>query len=56
LGRPGAQQRIIREIETLATSTDLSIRQIQSKIASRVSRGIVGEVTKRARAARPVAL
>jgi hypothetical protein len=28
LGRPATQQRIIREIETLATSTDLSIRQI----------------------------
>src|SRR3954449_12224021 len=32
------------------TSTDLSIRQIQSKIAGRASRGIVGEITKRARA------
>jgi hypothetical protein len=32
-----------------ATSTDLSIRQIQSKIAGRASRGIVGEITKRAR-------
>ena len=29
-----------------ATSTDLSIRQIQSKIAGRASRGIVGEITK----------
>jgi DNA invertase Pin-like site-specific DNA recombinase len=56
LGRPATQQRIIREIETLATSTDLSIRQIQSKIAGRVSPGIVGEVTKRARAVRLVAL
>jgi hypothetical protein len=56
LGRPATQQRIIREIETLATSTDLSIRQIQSKIAGRASRGIVGEVTKRARAVRPAAL
>jgi hypothetical protein len=32
-----------------ATFTDLSIRQIQSKIAGRASRGIVGEITKRAR-------
>ena len=56
LGRPATQQRIIREIETLATSTNLSIRQIQSKIAGRVSRGIVGEVTKRARAVRLEAL
>jgi len=49
LGRPVTQQRIVREIETLATSTNLSIRQIQSKIASRASRGLVGEITKRAR-------
>jgi hypothetical protein len=33
-----------------ATSTDLSIRQIQSNIAGRSSPGIVGEITKRARA------
>jgi DNA invertase Pin-like site-specific DNA recombinase len=56
LGRPVTQQRIIREIEALATSTDLSIRQIQRKIAGRASRGIVGEITKRARAATPTAL
>jgi DNA invertase Pin-like site-specific DNA recombinase len=29
LGRPAASRRIITEIETLATSTNLSIRQIQ---------------------------
>jgi DNA invertase Pin-like site-specific DNA recombinase len=51
LGRPATPQRIIREIEALATSTDLSIRQIQSKIAGRASRGVTGEITKRARAA-----
>jgi DNA invertase Pin-like site-specific DNA recombinase len=55
LGRPATQQRIIREIETLATSTDLSIRQIQSKIAGRASRSVVGEVTKRARSVRTAA-
>lgn len=49
LGRPATQQRIIREIETLATSTNLSIRQIQSKLAGRASRGLIGEITKRAR-------
>jgi DNA invertase Pin-like site-specific DNA recombinase len=52
LGRPATSQRIVSEIEALATSTDLSVRQIQSKIAGRASRGIVGEVTKRARAGR----
>jgi DNA invertase Pin-like site-specific DNA recombinase len=56
LGRPGTTQRVIHEIEALATSTDLSIRQIQSKIAGRASRSIVGEVTKRARAPQPAAL
>ena len=42
-------QRIINEIEALATSTDLSVRMIQKRIASRASWGIVGEITKRAR-------
>jgi DNA invertase Pin-like site-specific DNA recombinase len=56
LGRPSTTQQVINEIEALATSTDLSIRQIQTKIGGRASRGIVGEITKRARAALPVAL
>ena len=56
LGRPATPQRIVSEIEALATSTDLSIRQIQSKIAGRASRGMVGEITKRARATAPSAL
>ena len=56
LGRPSTPQRIISEIEALATSTDLSIRAIQKKIAGRASRGIVGEITKRVRAAQPQAL
>ena len=56
LGRPAIPQRIICEIEALATSTDLSVRQIQSKIAGRASRGIVGVITKRARAVRQAAL
>jgi len=41
----------LREIETLAISTNLSIRQIQARIAGQVSREIVGEITKRARSA-----
>jgi DNA invertase Pin-like site-specific DNA recombinase len=56
LGRPAIPKRVISEIEALATSTDLSIRQIQSKIAGRASRGTVGEITKRARAIQPAAL
>jgi DNA invertase Pin-like site-specific DNA recombinase len=54
LGRPATPQRVVTEIERLATSTDLSIRQIQRKIAGRASRGIVGEITKRARTTPPV--
>jgi len=33
----------------LATTIDLSIRAIQKKIAGRARRGIIGEITKRAR-------
>jgi DNA invertase Pin-like site-specific DNA recombinase len=49
LGRPAIPQRVIREIQDLAMTTDLTIRQIQSKISRRASRGFVGEVTKRTR-------
>jgi len=56
LGRPATPLRVVNEIEALATSTDLSIRQIQGKIAGKASRGIVGEITKRARAAQPATL
>jgi DNA invertase Pin-like site-specific DNA recombinase len=56
LGRPATPKRVIGESEALATSTTLSIREIQRKIAGRASRGIVGEITKRARADQPMAL
>ena len=56
LGRPATPQRVVSEIEALARSTDLSIRQIQKKIAGRASRAIIGEITKRARATQPEAL
>lgn len=56
LGRPAMSKRIVAEIEALARSTDLSIRQIQSRIAGQASRGIIGEITKRARAAPPPGL
>jgi DNA invertase Pin-like site-specific DNA recombinase len=49
LGRPTIPKRIVSEIEALARSTNLSIRQIQARIAGQASRGIVGEITKRAR-------
>ncbi len=50
-GPPPIPKWMVTEIETLASSTDLSIRQIQARIAGQVSRGIVGEITKRARSA-----
>jgi len=56
LGRPAIPKRIVAEIEALALSTDLSIRQIQGRIAGQASRGIIGEITKRARAAPPPGL
>jgi DNA invertase Pin-like site-specific DNA recombinase len=56
LGRPPTPPRLISEIVALATSTDLSIRQIQAKIAGRASRTVVGEITKRVRFAAPTAL
>jgi len=49
LGRPATSQRIVSEIEALATSTNLSIHAIQKRIVGRVSRGTVGEIAKRAR-------
>jgi hypothetical protein len=48
LGRPPIPRRVISEIETLATSTDLSIRQIQGKIAGRAGRGRLVRLIERA--------
>src|SRR3954452_25309750 len=56
LGRPATPPRVIGEIEALATSTDLSVRQIHKEIGGRASRSIVGEITKRARATQPSGL
>jgi DNA invertase Pin-like site-specific DNA recombinase len=50
LGRPPVARPIVSEIETLAASTTLSIREIQKKIAGKASRGVVGEIAKRVRA------
>jgi DNA invertase Pin-like site-specific DNA recombinase len=50
LGRPPIAARTISEIEALASSTELSVRQIQRKVAGKASRGVVGEITKRIRA------
>lgn len=49
LGRPPISPRTVKEIELLAASTDLSVRQIQREIAGKASRGVVGEITKAVR-------
>jgi DNA invertase Pin-like site-specific DNA recombinase len=49
LGRPKLPERLVREIKTLAVSTDLSIRKIQEAVEGRASRGRVGEIVKQAR-------
>jgi DNA invertase Pin-like site-specific DNA recombinase len=56
LGRPPIAPHLIREITRLATSTDLSIRQIQAKIAGRAGRTTVGEIARRVRITAPNAL
>ena len=56
LGRPPIARPVVSEIETLAASTTLSIREIQKKIAGKASRGVVGEITKRIRAVPSAAL
>ncbi|MBC7285620.1 recombinase family protein [Hoeflea sp.] len=50
LGRPKVRPAVIAEIETLASSTNLSVRQIHKSISERASRGFIGELTKRVRA------
>src|SRR3954466_887068 len=56
LGRPPLARPMVSEIETLAASTTLSIREIQKKIAGKASGGVVGEISKRVRAVPLVAL
>ena len=56
LGRPPTAPHVVSAIVELATSTDLSVRQIRAKIAGRSSRTVVGEIAKRARSTVPAAL
>ena len=49
LGRPKAKAALVAEIEHLAASTDLSVRQIQERVSNKASRGLVGGLTKRVR-------
>jgi DNA invertase Pin-like site-specific DNA recombinase len=49
LGRPPTAPHLVSEITKLATTTDLSIRQIRAKIAGQAGRATVGEITRLAR-------
>ncbi len=49
LGRPSTPKKVIAEIETLAKTTKLSVRQIHQKINAKVGRSVVGNVVKNAR-------
>lgn len=49
LGRPPTPPALMREIEALARTTDLSVRAIHREISGRASRSRVGEITKTVR-------
>jgi DNA invertase Pin-like site-specific DNA recombinase len=51
LGRPATPSALVAQVETLAQTTEMSIRQIQQALAGRVSRSAVGQIVKRVRAA-----
>jgi hypothetical protein len=48
VGRPRTPAYFVDRIEMLARTTDLSVRQIHTRI-EKVGRGVVGEIVKRAR-------
>ena len=49
IGRPKIDQRLVRQIENLAQTTDLSISKIKEKLGKEVSRATVGQIVKRVR-------
>ena len=49
VGRPQTPAYFVDRIETLARTTAMSVRQIQKELREKVSRGVVGEIVKRAR-------
>ena len=49
IGRPATAARLVRQIEELAETTDLSVRKIQEALQGKVSRAVVGEIAKRMR-------
>lgn len=49
IGRPKIDQKLVRQIENLAQTTDLSISKIKEKLGKGVSRATVGQIVKRVR-------
>lgn len=49
VGRPRTPGHFISRIETLARTTDMSVRRIHKELKGSVGRGVVGEIVKRAR-------
>src|SRR5712692_1067119 len=56
MGRPVTSTRYVAQVEELASSTDLSIRQIHEALKGRVSRSVIGDIVKRVRARQQEAL
>ena len=55
LWRPKTPRRVCNEIERLAASTPLSVRQIHETIEGKARRSIVGAIVKRVRATPAIA-
>jgi hypothetical protein len=49
LGRPETPPYLVKQIEQLAKTTDLSINKIRERINNKVSRAVVGQIVKRVR-------
>lgn len=49
LGRPTTPAHLVGRIEELASTTEMSISQIQRALKGKVSRSVVGEIVKRVR-------
>jgi DNA invertase Pin-like site-specific DNA recombinase len=49
LGRPATPPHVVARVETLAQTTEMSIRQIKDALPVTVSRSVVGHIVKRVR-------
>ena len=48
-GRPETPPKLVKQIEALAETTDLSINKIRDRIKNKVSRAVIGQIIKRVR-------